>query len=108
LQSDTKEKKVCGQCDTTVGYFLMLTFDKLQNVMRQVIIYTCKDNTWVAECPSLPGCISQGISKGEAIANINEAIQVYVSTLEEDNFLFFTNFPITLKSNIYFIKVHCC
>jgi predicted RNase H-like HicB family nuclease len=52
--------------------------------MRQVIIYPGEDQYWVAECPSLPGCISQGTTKEEAIANIREAIQAYISTLEED------------------------
>ncbi len=53
--------------------------------MRQVIIYLGEDGYWVAECPSLPGCISQGKTKEEAIANIREAIQGYVAALEEDN-----------------------
>ena len=35
--------------------------------MRQVIIYAGEDGYWVAECPSLPGCISQGRTKEEAI-----------------------------------------
>ena len=52
--------------------------------MRQIIVYPGEDKYWVATCPSLPGCISQGKTKEEAIANIREAIQVYVSTLEED------------------------
>ena len=52
--------------------------------MRQIIVYPGEDKYWVAECPSLPGCISQGTSKEEAIANISEAIQAYISTLEED------------------------
>ena len=52
--------------------------------MRQIIVYHGEDKYWVAVCPNLPGCISQGTSKEEAIANIREAIQVYVSTLEED------------------------
>jgi predicted RNase H-like HicB family nuclease len=52
--------------------------------MRQVVIYPGEDKYWVAECPSLPGCISQGKSKEEAIANIREAIEGYVSVLEED------------------------
>ena len=52
--------------------------------MRQVIIYPGEDGYWVAECPSLPGCISQGTTKGEAIANIKEAIQGYIAALEED------------------------
>ena len=52
--------------------------------MRQVLIYPGEDNYWVAECPSLPGCISQGITKEEAIKNIKEAIELYVETLVED------------------------
>jgi len=52
--------------------------------MRQVIIYPGEDGYWVAECPSLPGCISQGGTKEEAIASINEAIQGYVEALKED------------------------
>lgn len=52
--------------------------------MSQIIVYPGKDKYWVAECPSLPGCISQGTSKEKAIANIREAIQAYVSTLEKD------------------------
>ncbi len=53
--------------------------------MRQVVIYRGEDEYWVAECPSLPGCISQGKSKEQAIDNIKEAIVGYVAALEEDN-----------------------
>jgi predicted RNase H-like HicB family nuclease len=51
--------------------------------MRQVIIYPGEDDFFVAECPSLPGCISQGKSREEAIANLREAIQLYIEVLEE-------------------------
>ncbi len=47
-------------------------------MMRQVIIYPGEDGYWVAECPSLPACISQGKTKKEAIANIKEAIELYI------------------------------
>jgi predicted RNase H-like HicB family nuclease len=53
--------------------------------MRQVIIYPGENGYWVAECPSLPGCISQGETKEDAISNIREAIQGYILALEEDN-----------------------
>ena len=53
--------------------------------MRQVIIYPGEDGYWVAECPSLPRCISQGKTREEAITNIKEAIQGYIAALEEDN-----------------------
>jgi predicted RNase H-like HicB family nuclease len=53
--------------------------------MRQVIVYSGEDGYFVAECPSLPGCISQGKTREEAIANIKEAIKGYVLALQEDN-----------------------
>ena len=52
--------------------------------MRQVIIYPGEDDFWVAECPSLPGCISHGRTREEAVENIREAIQGYIVTLEDD------------------------
>jgi predicted RNase H-like HicB family nuclease len=33
-----------------------------------------EDGVWIAECPSIPGCISQGETRQDAIANIREAI----------------------------------
>ncbi len=52
--------------------------------MRQVILYPGEDGYWVAECPSLPGCISQGKTKEEAIANIKEAIELYIEDMIEN------------------------
>jgi predicted RNase H-like HicB family nuclease len=52
--------------------------------MRQIILYPGEDGFWVAECPSLPGCVSQGSTREEAIQNIREAIQGYIAALEED------------------------
>jgi len=53
--------------------------------MRQVVIYPGEDGYWVAEVPTLPGCISQGKTKEEAVNNIKEAIKGYVAALEEDH-----------------------
>jgi predicted RNase H-like HicB family nuclease len=55
------------------------------STLRQVLLYPGEDGYWVAECPSLPGCISQGASKEEAIVNIREAIAGYIAALSEDN-----------------------
>ena len=33
-----------------------------------------EDGIWIAECPSIPGCISQGETKDEAVSNVHEAI----------------------------------
>jgi predicted RNase H-like HicB family nuclease len=53
--------------------------------VRQVVLYAGEDGYWVAEVPSLPGCISQGKTRSEALTNIREAIQGYVAALEEDH-----------------------
>jgi len=53
--------------------------------MRQIILYPGEDGYWVAECPSLPGCLSQGKTKEEAITNIKEAIKGYIAALEDDH-----------------------
>ena len=52
---------------------------------RQVLIYTGEDGFWVVECPSLPGCISQGKTKQEALENIKEAIDLFIESLRADN-----------------------
>jgi predicted RNase H-like HicB family nuclease len=56
-----------------------------QSSLRQVIIYPGEDGYWVAECPSLPGCVSQGRTKKDAIANVREAISTYVAALVYDD-----------------------
>ena len=55
--------------------------------MRQAVICPGEDGFWVAECPSLPGCISQGETREQAIANIREAIEGYILALKEDGLL---------------------
>jgi predicted RNase H-like HicB family nuclease len=50
---------------------------------RRVILYPGEDGYMVAEVPSLPGCISQGKTREEALANIQEAIALHVEVLQE-------------------------
>ncbi len=50
--------------------------------MRAVVLRRGEDGYWVVECPSLPGCISQGRTKADAIANIKEAIDGSVETMQ--------------------------
>ena len=52
--------------------------------VRQVLLYPGEDGQWVAECPSLPGCVSQGESREAAVVNIREAIEGYVLALRDD------------------------
>ena len=53
--------------------------------MREVLVFPGEDGYWVAECPSLPGCISQGTTREEAIKNIKEAIDGYIIALKDDD-----------------------
>ncbi|HEX8352988.1 MAG TPA: type II toxin-antitoxin system HicB family antitoxin [Pyrinomonadaceae bacterium] len=48
----------------------------------RVLIEQDEDGVFVVEVPSLPGCISQGDTRAEALANIREAIVVYLESLE--------------------------
>ena len=51
----------------------------------RVIIEQDEDGIFVAEVPSLPGCISQGETRVEALKNIQEAIEVYIESLKAHN-----------------------
>jgi predicted RNase H-like HicB family nuclease len=53
-------------------------------MMRQIVLYPGEDGYWVVECPSLPGCVSQGEDKSKAVSNIREAIEGYIAALQED------------------------
>lgn len=48
-----------------------------------VVLYPGEDGYIIAECPSLPGCISQGKNRYEAIENIKEAIELYREVINE-------------------------
>lgn len=51
----------------------------------RVLIQQDEDGTFVAEVPSLPGCISQGATRNEALLNVQEAILGYVESLRAHN-----------------------
>ena len=42
-----------------------------------------EDGVWVDECPSIPGCVSQGKTKPEALRNIKEAIELCLEARAE-------------------------
>ncbi len=42
-----------------------------------------EDGVWITECPSIPGCVSQGMTKETAISNIQEAIQLCLEVRAE-------------------------
>jgi predicted RNase H-like HicB family nuclease len=75
--------------------------------MHKVILYPGENGYWVAECLSLPGCISEGKTKVEARANVREAIGEYEGVLEEykANPKFIEKFMVMMKRSTEEIDV---
>ncbi len=51
-----------------------------------------EDGMWVVECPSIPGCVSQGATKDEALKNIEEAIALCLEVRAEQGL------PLTIET----------
>lgn len=49
----------------------------------RILIEQDEDGIFVTECPSLPGCVSQGKTRKEAIENIQDAIRGYLESLKK-------------------------
>lgn len=54
----------------------------MSNIKFRVHIEQDEDGVFVAEVPTLPGCISQGPTRDEALANVQEAMELYIASLE--------------------------
>ena len=55
----------------------------LENMKYRVVIEPDEDGVFVAECPALPGCVSQGKTRAEALANIKDAMTGYLASLKK-------------------------
>jgi predicted RNase H-like HicB family nuclease len=51
-----------------------------------------EDGVWIAECPAIPGCVSQGKTKEEALANAQEAIHLCLEVRAEQGL------PLTIET----------
>ena len=49
----------------------------------RILIEQDEDGVYVAECPSLPGCVSQGKTREDALKNIQDAMQGYLESLKK-------------------------
>jgi predicted RNase H-like HicB family nuclease len=52
-----------------------------------------EDGVWIAECPSIPGCVSQGVTREEALANVREAIELCLEVRAEQGL------PLTIETS---------
>ena len=55
-----------------------------------VTLFQDEDDVWVVECPAIPGCVSQGQTRSEALSNIREAIDLCLEVRAEQGY------PLTL------------
>jgi predicted RNase H-like HicB family nuclease len=51
-----------------------------------------EDGVWIVECPSIPGCVSQGTTKEEALENVKEAIALCLEVRAEQGL------PLTIET----------
>ncbi len=51
-----------------------------------------EDGVWIVECPSIPGCVSQGKTKEEALENIKDAIKLCLEVRGEQGL------PLTIET----------
>jgi predicted RNase H-like HicB family nuclease len=51
-----------------------------------------EDGVWIVECPSIPGCVSQGATKEEALENVKDAIRQCLQVRAEKGY------PLTIET----------
>jgi len=52
-------------------------------VKFRVLIEQDEDGVFVATVPALPGCVTQGLTRADALKNVQEAVEVYLESLRE-------------------------
>lgn len=57
-----------------------------------VTLYQDEDDVWVVECPAIPGCVSHGETRSEALDNIREAIALCLEVRAEQGY------PLTVET----------
>ncbi len=67
----------------------------------RILIEQDEDGMFVVECPTLPGCVSQGKTRNEALENIKDAIKGYLDSLMKHN----EPIPPTIQEEIVEIAV---
>jgi predicted RNase H-like HicB family nuclease len=65
----------------------------------QVTLDRDEDGVWIAECPAIPGCVSQGRTKDEALTNIEQAIVACLEVRAEQGL------PLTVETRQVEVKV---
>jgi predicted RNase H-like HicB family nuclease len=82
-----KKGKILSMSERTEHIYtirkIFITAKKELPMKYRVLIEQDEDGMYIAECPTLPGCISQGKTREEALLNIQDAIKGYLKSLEK-------------------------
>jgi len=65
-----------------------------------VIVQQDEEGWYVAECPAIPGCVSQGRTLEEALVNVREAMELCLEVRLEEGF------PLTIETFEVEVPVH--
>ena len=65
------------------GAVVRCELDRIRVMKYRVYLEPDEDGVFVATCPALPGCVSQGRTRAEATENIREAIEGYLKSLRK-------------------------
>ncbi len=76
-------------------------------MLIRIVLEPSEEGGYTAIAPSLPGCISEGNSREEAIENIREAIELYLEPVEDEQILS-GNIQIDYSSSQSGQAVHSC
>jgi predicted RNase H-like HicB family nuclease len=63
-----------------------------------IVLDRDEDGMWIAECPSIPGCVSQGKTREEALKNIQEAISLCLEVRAE------RGMPLTIETPLNYVS----
>jgi len=89
---------MCGDGDSAVlrniGLFRNENRAYAISMKFQTTLERDEDGVWIAECPSIPGCVTQGNTRDEALTNIREAIAGCLEVRAE------RGMPLTLTSSL--------
>jgi predicted RNase H-like HicB family nuclease len=69
-------------------------------IQLPVTLYQDEDGWYVVECPTIPGCMSQGETEEEALHNIQEAIQLCLEVRRQQGL------PLTIESRQIEVPVY--
>ena len=74
------------------------------NMKFMTVLERDEDGVWIAQCPAIPGCVSQGATREEALANVREAIAACLEVRAE------RGLPLTVETQQVEVAVwwhHC-